>query len=58
MIFDDDINKFIKELEKERDSCSPDKYGYVEADVYEKIIKRLREINTTGYLDVDKYYKD
>lgn len=39
-----DINKLIKELEKERDSCSPDKYGYVEHDVYKSIIERLKNI--------------
>ena len=57
MIFDEDINKLMKDLEKERDSCSPDKYGYVEADIYEKVIKRLNEINMTGYHDVDEYYE-
>ena len=39
------ISKLIKELEKERDNRSPDKYGYVEYDVYKSIIKRLKEVN-------------
>lgn len=39
------INKLIKELEIEKDNRSPDKYGYIEYDIYKNIIKRLKEAN-------------
>ncbi len=52
MIFDETLKKFIKELEKERDTCSPDKYGYVESDVYKKVIKRLKNILSNKLLHI------
>lgn len=62
MIFDNDINKLIKDLETEMTICKKeDQFGYAKIDaydVYKSVIKRLKEINITGYLDVDKYYKD
>ena len=36
--------KFINELEKDMNACSPDKYGYVESDVYKKVIAKLKAI--------------
>ena len=44
MILDKDIKELIKELEKEINACSPDKYGYVESDVYKKVILKLKAL--------------
>jgi len=42
MILNNDIRDLIKELEEEMNACSPDKYGYVESDVYKKVILKLK----------------
>jgi len=62
MIFDKDINKLIEDLEREMaNSNEEDQFGYAKQDaydVYKSVIKRLRDINITGYHDVEKYYED
>ena len=52
-----DIEKLIKDLEEKYDHCSPDKYGYIESDVYKYVIKKLKEAEI-HYLDVEKYYEE
>jgi len=57
MLTDDDVKNFIKELKKEIKNCSPDKYGYVESDVYKKVIKRLKEYkNLSTKEEYRKFY--
>lgn len=58
MIFDRDINKFIKELEERISKLGPTKYDYIEYDILKGIVNKLKRINTTGYHDVDEYYKE
>jgi len=62
MLTDGDVKNFIKELEAEMTTCQEeDQFGYAKIDaydVYKKVIKRLKEKNKGGYLDVEEYYKD
>jgi hypothetical protein len=37
-----EIKKIIKDLEMERDTCSSDKYGYIESDVYKKVVEKIK----------------
>lgn len=62
MIFESDFNKFIKELEKQRDNYNYNKkILYTENQIrnlYDNLIRDLKEINTTGYIDVKEFYKE
>jgi len=62
MLTDGDLKNLIKELEKEMATClEEDQFGYAKIDaydVYKKVIKRLKEWNKGGYLDVEEYYKE
>ena len=62
MIFDGTFNQLMKELKKQRDN-----YGYNKKilytenqirNIFDNIIKDLGNANTTGYLDVEEYYKE
>ena len=61
MFSNGEINKLIKELEKERDNYSDNKkILYVECDIwniYKSIIQRLKKTEI-HYLDVEEYYKE
>jgi len=62
MLTDSNVKNFIKELEAEMVTCQEeDQFGYAKIDaydVYKKVIKRLKEKNKGGYLDVEEYYKE
>ena len=62
MIFDSAFNKFIKELERQRDNYDYNKkILYTENDIrniYDNIIAEIEGANTSGYLDVEEYYKE
>jgi len=62
MIFDSAFNKFMKDLERQRDNYKHNsKVLYTEGqirNIYDNLINAINEINTTGYLDVEKYYEE
>ena len=62
MIFDSEINGFIKKIELQRDNYkSGGEVKYTEGqirNIYDNLLRDIHEINTTGCLDVSKYYKE
>ncbi len=62
MIFDGTYNLLIKSLKRQRDNYDYNKkILYTENDIrniYDNIIAEIEGANTSGYLDVEEYYKE
>ena len=60
MIFKNDVDDLIKELEEEIKHCrEEDQFGYAKHsayDVYKKVIEKLKKLDRNNYNDVEKFY--